>query len=336
MTTLKTLRRVPSSFKELNDYIRNSAAHLLRASREPVTKHLAKSSSENICVMDFSDGMLITMENKSAGMGAPTLYFCTALEEADACELAHSIAVAPGETQMRAIDELGGALKRNLNVTNPSADQDGHCTVSFCPNWKRLGMDEDEMNKWSAFLEEWIPLYEKYSDRKETRTTAIKDKLSNVRKRFAAFVRPLLTRIEGERTVTIDDLEILRIKAGPLRDTEPSPVHGSHLATGAPVVSLKNMGGGMIDVKCRRDKDQTRPSMLKGFMIELRWLAGPPSPTDPDMSGLIAELSSKSHFQVVAGMNNLGKTFFCYVRWRHKTNPAILSPWTNLLQITIA
>ena len=48
------------------------------------------------------------------------------------------------------------------------------------------------------------------------------------------------------------------------------------------------------------------------------------------------ELSSKAHFQVSAGMTNLGKTFFCYARWRHKTNPAILSPWTNLMQIIIS
>ena len=92
----------------------------------------------------------------------------------------------------------------------------------------------------------------------------------------------------------------------------------------------------MIDVRCRRNTDQTRPSMLKGFMIELRWKARPPPPADPDVTGFVAELSSKAHFHVVTGMTNLGKTFFFYARWRHKTNPSILSPWTNLMQIVIA
>lgn len=336
MSTEKTGPRIPRVIAEFNSYLRNSTAHLLATLQPPMHVNVPKSGSKNICSMNFSDAMPITIENTSSGMGAPVLYFCTALENEDACSLTGSIEVAPGAVQTRTIAELGGAQKTNLNATNPSADKEGHCLITLCPNWKRLGLDEDEMNAWEFFLAEWIPLYEKYSDKKATRTTSIKDSLRDVQKRFISFAQLLLTRIAGERTATVNDFEVLRIKSGALRDAEPSPVHGSHLATGAPVVGLKNMGGGMIDVRCKRNTDQTRPSMLKGFMLELRWKAGTPTPADPDEAGLVAELSSKSRFQVAAGMTNLGKTFFCYVRWRHKTNPSILSPWTNLLQITIA
>ena len=268
--------------------------------------------------------------------GAVNLNFCTAEDEEDACDLAHSIEVTPGAVQTRTIEELGGAQKSNLNVTNSNPDNAGSCKVSFPLNWKRLALDQDEVNKWRSLRSEWIPLYEKYSDKRTKRTSEIKDELRDVQKRFITFAQPLLNRFDGLRSTSIKDLEEFHIRAAQLKDVEPSPVHGSHIGTGAPVVSLKNMGGAMIDVKCRRISDKNLPSMLKGFMLELRWLAGPPPPTDPDAVGLKEELSSKVHFQVVAGMTNLGKTFFCYVRWRHKTNPAILSPWTNLMQVIIA
>lgn len=116
------------------------------------------------------------------------------------------------------------------------------------------------------------------------------------------------------------------------KDTVPSPVHG----TDAPVAGLKNKGGSVIDFRVRRTEDQTRTSMLKGYVVEVRYIVGPPIPTDPDMSGMKTEISSKAHFQITAGMTNLGKTFYCYARWRSKTDAKYNSPWTNLLQIIIA
>lgn len=328
--------RIPRSIPDFNNYIRNSTEWLLGMLLPPIEMSVPKESSANALTLNFADAMTMTMENKSAGMGAPTLYFCTSLEKDGACIIGSSIALAPGETVTKTIAELGGSQKTHLNVTNPSADKEGNCKITICTNWKRLGMDKDEMAKWEELRDEWIPLHQKYSDKKAKRTTAIKDKMLDVQKRFIEFASPILNRIDGERAATIDDFEVLRIKFKPLKDETPSPVHGSHLQTGPPIVGLRNMGGGMIDVRVRRTSDATRNSMLKGFMIELRWLAGPPPPSTPDDLVLIHELSSKSRFQVVAGMANLGKTFYCYARWRHKTNPAILSPWANLMQIIIA
>ena len=328
--------RIPRSIPSFNNYIRNSTEWLLGMLLEPIKMTVQKESSVNALLFKFSDTMTMTMENTSSGAGAPTLHFCTSLEKEGTCSVGSSIDVAAGESKTKTIAELGGAQKTHLNVTNPSADKDGKCTITICATWKRIGLDKDEMEKWEELRDEWLPLYSTYSDKKQKRTTSIKDKLRHVQKRFILFASPILNRIDGERAAVIDDFEVLKIKFKPLKDETPSPVHGSHLATGSPVVSLKNMGGGMIDIKCRRNQDETRPSMLKGFEIELRWLAGPPPPATPDDLTLIHEHSTKSHFQVEAGMANLGKRFFCFARYRHITNPAILSPWTNLLQITIA
>jgi hypothetical protein len=54
------------------------------------------------------------------------------------------------------------------------------------------------------------------------------------------------------------------------------------------------------------------------------------------MFGMKTEISGKAHFKLTAGMVNLGKTFYCYARWRNKTRADFNSPWTNLLQIVIA
>lgn len=121
------------------------------------------------------------------------------------------------------------------------------------------------------------------------------------------------------------------------KDTEPSPVHGSHLGTLAPVVGLKNMGGAMIDVRFRRTADQTRTSVPKGFGCELRYVLAIALPDDPeDIASATTVISSKAHFQISAGMPNLGKKLRGYARWRHKTNPALNSPWMQVMEITIA
>ena len=129
--------------------------------------------------------------------------------------------------------------------------------------------------------------------------------------------------------------EIKRALKLTVPDTEPTPVHG----TDAPVVALKNAGGSEITFRCRRDEDQTRASMIKGYLLEVRsWALDKTesAPNDPDVTGYKEDLSSKAHFKIKLGMSNLGKTFYCFVRWRSKTNSAFDSPWTNRLQIVIA
>jgi len=73
-----------------------------------------------------------------------------------------------------------------------------------------------------------------------------------------------------------------------------------------------------------------------GYTAELSYQIGGTSPTDPEAVGMKSKISSKARFQLSAGMTNLGKTLFSFGRWKHKTNSANDSPWTNLMQITIA
>ncbi len=194
----------------------------------------------------------------------------------------------------------------------------------------RLGLSDAEFNQWVGFRNQWNPLYSKYSDKKESRTTAIKDKLHKIIKDFTLFSRDILNEIAGIRTSTIDDLEVFHIKAKDLRDTEPSPLHG----TEPPAVALKNSGSPFVDFHIRSASDQTRPSMIKGYLVEVRWTSGDPPPNF-DAPALRTEVSTRAHFRIDAGAANIGKTFYCYVRWRHRYNPQYNSGWTEVMQLLV-
>jgi hypothetical protein len=206
-------------------------------------------------------------------------------------------------------------------------------------NWQRLGWTQEEMRTWAGANNEWLNMYVKYADKKLTRTTAIKDKLHKIKNDLIAYEQEhkLLNRIESSPEAVLDDWEAFHIKTRELRDNEPSPVHGSHLGTGAPIAAMKNMGGAIIDLRFRRTADQTRPSLPNGFAAEISYQIGGAVPVSPDAAGMKNKISSKARFQFDAGMSNLGKTLYVFARFKHKTNEAAYpSPWTNLMQIIIA
>jgi len=179
------------------------------------------------------------------------------------------------------------------------------------------------------------PLYLK-AQKKKDRTASDVD---THRKKRKDVMQPILRQFIKERLrfeSIIPDSEKVRMHLLPA-DTTPSPVHGSHLSTLAPIVGLKNMGGGMIDVRFRRSSDQTRPSVAKGFNCEIRYVLDGVLPPDPeDIPSSTSVVSSKAHFQISAGMPNLGKKMQGYARFRHKTNMALNSPWMTMMSITIA
>jgi len=200
-------------------------------------------------------------------------------------------------------------------------------------NWKHWKIDEAKFKRLKEDSLAYIKLYKKVQAKKD-RTPADVDTHREARKDLEAYIRKFVNQyIRYEDQVPRKQ----KIRMGILpKDEDPSTVHGSHLVTGAPLVGLKNKDGSVIDILFRRTKDQTRASMLKGFMAEISYQIGGTQPPDPDAPGMKSEISGKAHFQFTAGMNNLGKTFFAFGRYKHKTNKTLNTPWTNIMQITIA
>lgn len=200
-------------------------------------------------------------------------------------------------------------------------------------NWQAWHVPETKFDELHDLWMIYEPLYKK-SQSKKDRTAKNVDDHRQARKELEAYLRKFINQyLRYEDQVPRGE----KIRMGILpSDTEPSPVHGSHLITGSPVISLKNMGGSAIDLRFKRTTDQTRASMPKGYMAEISYQIGGTPPTDPDAVGMKTKISSKARFQITTAMPNLGKTFFVFGKWKHKTNSANDSPWTNLMQITIA
>lgn len=202
-------------------------------------------------------------------------------------------------------------------------------------NWKHWSIPEAGFKKLKTNFIDYEKVYLKAQKKKDRTPSDVSKHRVNRKKIMEPFIRQFIKeRLRFESI--IPDGEKVRM-ALISKDEEPSPVHGSHLTTLAPVVSLKHMGGAMVDVRFKKPTDQTRGSVPKGYGSELRYVLGIPLPADPeDIPSKTTVISSKARFQIDAGMPNIGKTMEGYARWRHKTNPQLNSPWTQVMKITIA
>ena len=203
--------------------------------------------------------------------------------------------------------------------------------VPVMPLYKYLGIPDERYRDLTDEQKLWNKDYARGGKEQDRRSSDAIEKQAT-KKDYVKLIRSITKEyILYNRKSTNQIKRALKLT---VPDTEPSPIHG----TDPPVVQLKNAGGAEIDFHLRRDKDQTRPSVLKGYEIEVRYKVvkqGDPPPADEN-DGTQTEISHKAHFKISTGLKNLGKIFYCYVRWRSKTNPAFNSPWTNLMQITIA
>ena len=191
-----------------------------------------------------------------------------------------------------------------------------------------LGIPAERFGEVTAMQLLWNKDYARGGKETDRKSSAVKAK-QKTRRDYVFLLRSVTAEYIHRNRKASDEIKRALLLTVP--DTEPTPIHG----TDAPEVGLKNAGGSVIEFRCRRDEDAKRASIIKGYQIELRFIIGTP-PADPDMFGMKTEISGKAHFKLTAGMLSLGKVFYCYARWRSKTNPNFNSPWTNLLQIIIA
>ncbi len=202
-------------------------------------------------------------------------------------------------------------------------------------NWQRLWLLQPEMDKWNMYTDMANPLYEKYSDKKESRTTAITDKLRKVMDDFTAFAQPKLITIEGCPNATIDDLLIFHIKSGALRDANPT--RSRTQITNLVWYIMKSIGGGDVQFEARPDHDTKRASMFKGANLEIRYkivATGQAAPISVDQLPEQSQ-STKAITILHLGTPEEGKRIYSACRWIVPNNPARNSPWSGLQSIVI-
>jgi len=176
---------------------------------------------------------------------------------------------------------------------------------------------------------EYEPLYWKIQDKKN-RTGADVASYRDCKKRYIKAWRAFHKEwVVNNSKIPVADKVIL---VGKERDTEPTP--RGKIAT-FPIIGLKGIGGGEIEVRCRVTTDQTRFSMhTLADAVECKYIfvpTGEMPPEDPDACPK-TQTSKKARFIISCGVKNAGQSLYGFFRWANLTNPQNSGPWTTKAQ----
>ena len=205
--------------------------------------------------------------------------------------------------------------------------------AAFTTIWQRLAITTAEKNQWVAFRNEWKDdLYPLYSNKEESRTTAITIKVNKLIEDFTVFSRPILNRISGGVETTIDDLLVFNIKSGPLRKTTTT---AKAKITTQPYPLMKALGGMEIKIVVRVEDDASRASMHPDAdSIEMLYVVGFSPP---------ASIADTTHQRVYKGAIHIialaaadkNKNLYAFFRWKNETDDSKSSPWSNIVEVVI-
>ena len=192
------------------------------------------------------------------------------------------------------------------------------------------GIPDSEVDTLVARREEYEPLYHK-AQNKTTRTRADVLAHRQMRQTYEKEIRTFVRKYGDFLTDSAkSDLGLT------IRDTKPSP---SKPITDVPIVGLKGLGGGDIEVRCRATTDQTRSSMHPDAnVIDCRYImveSGGVPPSDPEDCPR-ADSQPKAKFVLKAGAKNAGKRFYGFFRWLNNRRPRQEGPWSNAQTVVIA
>ena len=145
----------------------------------------------------------------------------------------------------------GARIPRGIDDFNPYiVNTNAFLHAGMPNNAERLGILIAELEKWSAFATDWVPLYSKYSDKKNSRTTVVKDQLLEIISNIVNFDQAVhfIDRIAASPNVTLVDMETFNIKKGVLQKTgrgsSTTPI------TEPVTVTIQPIGGGTVTLKC--------------------------------------------------------------------------------------
>lgn len=195
------------------------------------------------------------------------------------------------------------------------------------------GIPDAALNPLLALQAEYVPLYDISQDKKN-RTSADVASYRDCRKRYAAAWRAFhQERVLHNSLIPVGDKVIL---VGKARDTEPSP---HPVIDAAPIVGLRSLASGEVEVRCQTTTDATRFSMHPAAtLIDYRYTllaTGDIPPADPDDCPK-KDVSSRAKFIINVGAKNGGMSFWGYFRWLNPKKPRQEGPWTKVINVVIA
>ena len=197
-------------------------------------------------------------------------------------------------------------------------------------NGVRLGILPAEQTQWIAINTQWAPLFTKYSDKKNTRTSGVRDQLILLRRKLIDLDKSVhfLDRIAASPVATPVDLDVFNIKKKALKVSLRTNVNTAITENVSPVLSA--VGGGMVAVKCFTPSSK-RASILSGAdSVQYTYSISDPAPTSPLVEGLKQGVSSRASFTLATGAENSGKYIHIYFRWYNIRRPENAGPWCVL------
>jgi len=221
-------------------------------------------------------------------------------------------------------------IPRGIDDFNPYIINTNAYLLAGVPtNAVRLGILTTETDKWTGFLNEWTPLYLKYSDKKNGRTTAVKDGLLYIIDQCVELDQTshILDRIAASPAVSIADMETFNIRKGVLQKTTRSvPVTPISEKVAA---AIQPLGGGSVAIKCHNST--SRASILDGAdSVQFVYQVGDVPPTSAEAPGMMKDISTRAAFTLDLGAENATKHLYIFFRWYNTKHPDLASPWSAM------
>lgn len=191
---------------------------------------------------------------------------------------------------------------------------------------ERLGVEPSLVTAWDGFNARWTPLYEKYLDEFNSRTPAVISQMTGIIEEVHQFEdeKHMIAKIAISPNVTAVDLEIFNINMGrrQSRSVPQTPIKSQ------PLVVLKPIGGGTIDIRCY-GAGKRAAIIDEADCIQYRYAVGAIPPPSVEEASLQNEISSKAAFLLKAGAENEGIRLYIYFRWYNTRHPDIAGPWSS-------
>lgn len=230
----------------------------------------------------------------------------------------------------------GSRIPRGIDEFNPYVILTVPYMQTGSPtNAARLNISVTEVGQMQSLYAQWQPLYLKYCDKRNSRTTAVVEQLKMIIRKFIDLDLSchILDRIAASPAVTITDLETFNIKSGPLKKMTKTIQKTAIQET--VVVSIVPIGGGTVSIKCR-SVSGNRAGIIDGAdSVQFCYSMGPTAPDGADKDGQRKEISTKASFLLPLGADASSKIVYLYFRWYNTKHPEISGPWSSLMMTLV-
>ncbi|PTN09795.1 hypothetical protein C8N47_10389 [Mangrovibacterium marinum] len=202
-------------------------------------------------------------------------------------------------------------------------------------NASRLSIQEEEVTTLNGYYAEWSPLYLLYSDKKNSRTTAVTEQLHLIIEKTVDYdhQQHLLDRIASSPNVTVTDLDTFNIKGSLLAKTKRTKP--SKAITELVLPDISQRGGGELAIKCRNSEGGRAAILKEANCVEYRYRVDEQAPTSVNNEGLNTGISTKASFTLSLGAENSAKYAYLYFRWYNTKYPNLAGPWSSLHSVLI-